>query len=237
MRKNLFIVFICLLLAGSAFAQKTKPWGEWSKKDADKMVNDSAWGLSQTKGEGPATLPQGANAGNAGRNANAGANSVTIPTEYYLRVRLISARPIREGVARRVQLAQPERASEMADPLQKIIDKGFGDFIIVALNAEGVDPRTGVMVMQGFSRLNTAAVTGKVYLERKDGKRVELIEYQAPVADNLGAKFLFPRSVDGAPFISPDSGTFRFVLNFSDKMKIDAKFKVADMMYGDKLEY
>ncbi len=237
MMKNLCVVFVCLLLAGSAFAQKTKPWGDWSKKDADKILNDSAWGQSQTKGESPAGLPQGANAGNANRNANAGANSVTIPTEYYMRVRLISAKPIREGVARRIQLAQPDKASEMAGPLQNIIDKGFGDFIIIALNAEGVDPRTGAMVMQGFSRLNTAALNGKAYLERKDGKRLELIEYQAPVGDNLGGKFLFPRTLDGAPFLSPDSGTLRFVLNGSDKMKVDTKFKVADMMYGEKLEY
>lgn len=238
MRKDLFVVVLCLLLAGAAFGQKTKPWTEWSKKDAEKMLNDSAWGQSQTKGESQPSGPTGKNVGNGNSNQGGGPNSVSVPTEYYMRVRLLSARPVREGIAGRIRLAKPENAtSQITEQLQTIVDKGFGDYIIVALVAEGVDARTGAMVMQKFSRLNTAAASGKVYLERKDGKRVELTEYQAPIADNLGAKFLFPRTLDGATFITPDSGTLRFVLNLSDQLKVDAKFKVADMMYNGNLEY
>ncbi len=236
MKRNLYVVLICFLLVGSGFAQKTKPWTEWSKKDADKMLNESAWGQSQTKGEGPAGLPQGANAGNANTNRGAGATQETIPSEYRIRFRLISAKPIREGIARRLVLAQPDKEKELTEQLQAVVDKGFGDYIIVAVNFEGSNPRTVMGFLQGLTRLNAAALAGKVYLERKDGKRVELVDYKAPIADEMGGKFIFARTLDGSPFLAADSGTVRFVVD-TERLKLDAKFKVADMKYGEKLEY
>ncbi|MDT7605258.1 MAG: hypothetical protein QOF61_3255, partial [Acidobacteriota bacterium] len=39
----------CLLaLSLSAQDKKEKPWTEWSKKDAEKILNDSPWGQTQT---------------------------------------------------------------------------------------------------------------------------------------------------------------------------------------------
>lgn len=237
MKRNLYVVLICFLLVGSGFAQKTKPWTEWSKKDADKMLNDSAWAESQTRGEGAAGLPQGANAGNANTNRGTGTTQETIPTDYRIRIRLISAKPIREGMARRIVLAQPDKTKELTEQLQPVIDKGFGDYIVVGVNFEGANPRTVMPFLQNLSRWNAAALAGKVYLERKDGKRLELMDYKAPIADDMGGKFVFARTLDGAPFLAADSGTVRFVINVPDKLKLDVKFKVSDMMYGEKLEY
>jgi len=33
----------------SIFAQKQKPWTEWSKKEAEKTLNESPWGQTQTE--------------------------------------------------------------------------------------------------------------------------------------------------------------------------------------------
>jgi hypothetical protein len=49
--KILFACSILVVFAVSAAAQKTKPWTEWSAKDADKVLNDSGWGQTQTEGE------------------------------------------------------------------------------------------------------------------------------------------------------------------------------------------
>ena len=233
MRKKIFIAIVCFVLAGSAFAQKSKPWTEWSKKDADKMLNDSAWAQSQTKGEAPPAMDRGAN---EGRSTNAPANRSPVSTEYNIRVRLASAKPIREGLARRIVLTQPEKATELTTQLQTIIDKGFGDFIIVAVNVDAQEGRVAMGQLAPLARSTTATLAGKVYLERKDGKRLELLEYKSPIADGMGGKFIFPRTLDGKPFLAPDSDAVRFVLNL-DKLKVDAKFKVSGMMYSDKLEY
>ena len=233
MRKKIFIAIVCFVLAGSAFAQKSKPWTEWSKKDADKMLNDSAWAQSQTKGEAPPAMDRGAN---EGRSTNAPASRSPVSTEYNIRVRLASAKPIREGLARRIVLTQPEKATELTTQLQTIIDKGFGDFIIVAVNVDAPEGRVAMGQLVPLARSTTATLAGKVYLERKDGKRLELLEYKPPIADGMGGKFIFPRTLDGKPFLAPDSDAVRFVLNL-DKLKVDAKFKVSGMMYSDKLEY
>ena len=233
MRKKIFIAIVCFVLAGSAFAQTSKPWTEWSKKDADKMLNDSAWAQSQTKGEAPPAMDRGAN---EGRSTNAPASSSPISTEYNIRVRLASAKPIREGLARRIVLSQPDKSKELTDQLQPIIDKGFGDFIIVAVNVDAQQGRIAMGQLAPLARSTTATLAGKVYLERKDGKRLELLEYKSPIADGMGGKFIFPRTLDDKPFLAQESDSVRFVLNL-DKLKVDAKFKVSGMMYSDKLEY
>jgi len=84
---------------------------------------------------------------------------------------------------------------------------------------------------------NTGSLQNTTYLEREDGKRLFLISYQAPVQDGLGAKFIFPRSENGQFFLNPHSETVRFVAEFNDSFKLNMRFKVADMMFDDKLEY
>ena len=51
--KRIFVVcaLICLF-AVAAVAQKNKPWTEWTAKDAEKILNDSAWGQTQTEESG-----------------------------------------------------------------------------------------------------------------------------------------------------------------------------------------
>ncbi len=63
------------------------------------------------------------------------------------------------------------------------------------------------------------------------------MEYKAPVNDDMGGKFIFPRTVEGKPFLTPESGSVKFVLNLSGNLKLNAKFDVAKMPYDGKLEY
>ncbi len=51
LKKMAVIVSVVCALAVVSGAQKSmsKPWGEWSKKDAEKMLNDSPWGQTQTE--------------------------------------------------------------------------------------------------------------------------------------------------------------------------------------------
>src|SRR5437016_3879926 len=49
--KILFTCSLVIVFAAAASAQKLKPWTEWSAKDAEKVLNDSAWGQTQTEGD------------------------------------------------------------------------------------------------------------------------------------------------------------------------------------------
>jgi len=91
--------------------------------------------------------------------------------------------------------------------------------------------------MQVFNSVNTGLIKNNTYLEVKGGRRLFLQQYQPPTKDGLGAKFVFPRIFEEKVFITPESGDLRFYSELSNNLKLNMRFKVADMMYEGKLEY
>jgi len=237
----------CLLLILTAIVnvalaqEKSKPWTEWSKKDAEKILNDSAWGQTQTiAGSDSAstsaiTKTQGAGNESVSRSGQSGESMGTKSINY--RVRFLTAKPIREAFARMVVLSQPNAGKELTDQLQGFIDRDFGKYLVVAFIVDSSDPKMTTGMMAAMTRMNIGALKGKIYLERKDGKRLELLDYKPPIGDNMGAKFIFERDLDGQPFLAPESETVKFVMEPSEKLKVNLRFKVSTMLYNGKLEY
>jgi hypothetical protein len=242
MRRILFACSIIILFAASIAAQKTKPWTEWTEKDAAKILNDSAWGQTQTEG-GSTSQPSSTSAitqTTAGRRddrdttpqAESGEKKEA-PSVHY-RVRLLSAKPIRAALVRMIELqgAPPEKVAQW----RPFVDRDFGDYIVITVTMDGTDRKRMGLAMDEISKVETEALKTTTYLERKDGKRVALMEYRAPT-DALGAKFVFPRALDGKPFIDANSGEVRFSTEAGKTLKISRRFKVAELMYDGKLEY
>ncbi|HEU4432416.1 MAG TPA: hypothetical protein VFR51_03415, partial [Pyrinomonadaceae bacterium] len=50
MRRVVSACLVVAMFACMALAQKQKPWTEWTKKDVEKTLNDSAWGQTQSEG-------------------------------------------------------------------------------------------------------------------------------------------------------------------------------------------
>lgn len=234
MKKILFSSLICLLGVGLAFSQNSKPWNEWSKKDAEKMLNGSAWAQSQIKGEAP---PTNTDRDGRAQTTNRDPGAPRASSEFFLRVRFITAKPIREALARQIMLAEPEPTAEFQQKLQEQIDQDLGDFVVVAVDVDGQDPKIVAGILQGLKRMTKERLGEKVFLERKDKKRLTLFEYQPPADDNLGGKFVFQRTVDGQPFLTEESDTVRFVLDLEGNLKLSMRFKVSKMIYGGQLEY
>jgi len=235
---------IVLLLLGSAFAQNSsKPWLEWSKKEAEKTLNDSAWAQTQVeerKGEPQqveavtqVAAPKAANR-QLEREGESGEKQVGPSVKY--RVRFLSAKPIRAAFARMLLLSQTQASDDLKTQLQGFVDRDFADYIVVVVSPEVSDERTGAALMRAFSSATTEALQQNVYLERKDGKRIFLTEYRAPINDGLGAKFVFKRALDGSPFLS-ETDNVRFFAQLTEKLKLNTKYKLAEMMYDGRLEY
>jgi hypothetical protein len=244
MRKVLVLCSVLILFGVSAFAQPgKKPWTEWSQKDAEKVLNDSSWGQTQTEGgsDRPSTsvITSTASSGNSGRDlASSGESGVPKASQAVrYRVRFLTAKPIREAFARSIFLSQPNAGKEFADQLQAFVDRDFGSYLVVALSADSEDARMAAGELRTLGKLTTEALKEKVYLERKDGTRLPLSDYRAPIGDGMGAKLVFDRNRDGQPFLTEQSDTVRFVMELSSKVKLNVKFKVATMMYGGRLEY
>jgi len=236
---------LLFVLAGFASAQ-TKPWTEWSKKEVEKTLNDSAW--SQTHAEAPQSQPTSAaaitstmaarnedrNISAASRNAESGQTKAVASIKYF--VRFLSAKPIRAAFARRVLLEQTQPNEELATQLKAFVDRDFSEYIVVTVSVEVGDEKMVGGVTRAFSAATTQALQNNVYLERKDGKKLFLMEYRPPTGDGMGAKFVFKRAEGGQPFLT-DNDSVRFFAQLNEKMKVNAKYRLSDMLFDGRVEY
>ena len=241
MRRSIILCSLMILLCGSAVAQNmSKPWTEWSKKDAEKLLNDSPWARTQTDGGDEPVDTTVITATESGRGTNSGptqSGQAKVSKAINFRVRLLTAKPVREAFSRMVVLSQTEQNKELAMQLQGFIDRDFGNLVVVAILVDSQDAKVAGIAMQALSRLTVESLKDKAYLERKDGKRLSIADYKPPIADNIGGKFIFTRILDGQPFLTDTSDSVNFVLELTSKSKVIVKFKVANMTYGGKLEY
>jgi hypothetical protein len=235
-------IFACLLcLSLNAQDKKQKPWTEWSKKDVEKMLNDSPWGQTQTVTDtsemffSPTARPgaTGASRNSSSRDSQGATNEAT---DVKYRIRLFSARPIRQALARQVMLNMSAHNKDVEERLRNFAELESNESIIITVTFESNDARFGSVAMQAFNSATVASLKNTTYLERSDGKRVFLAEYVPPGKDGFGARFIFPRIVGERQFITADAGEVRFA-SMIDKIELNMKFKVSKMSYNDALEY
>lgn len=243
MRRMLSVCLMLVLFVTVTFAQESKTWTELSEKDAQKILNDSPWGKTQTEGgsagtirartTAPATTSPDSIARTLEDQLKTSGIKPTMPTNY--RVRFLTAKPIREAFARLLLLAQANPDKQALEQLQAFVDGSINEYIIVAVDIE----RAGFndLVQNTFKGTTIDKLKDNTYLERKDGKRVSLVDYRIPAKeDGMGIKFIFPRTIDGKPFLSSENNNVRFVCEF-DKLRINKNFNISNMMYNGKSEY
>jgi hypothetical protein len=168
--------------------------------------------------------------------AVSGANNQSINLTFH--VRFFSARPIREALARKMELDQ--NGNLKGDQLTRLhnwTEIKSPDSIIITVSFDSPDGRYSGPAIQDFGSATTATLKNDCYLQRSDGKQLFLQEYVPPGKDGFGGRFIFARNVDGQPFINDKSGEIRFYVKFPNLAKIDRRYKVADMMYQGQLEY
>ena len=225
-------LMICLLAASSVVGQKKlKPWTEWSKDDAQKILKDSPWAHQQVDQDfiepTPLTRPIDSSI-DARLKQNEGMT---------YSIRFFSARPIRRAFVRIIQLQKKDLAPDMVTRLNTFAEAPSEDSIIVAVAVENPDANMLGKAMQIIRNATAVKLKSSTYLERTDGKRVYIEEYTPPGSDGFGARFIFPRMLDGKPFLSPESEMIRFVSELDSSIKLNMKYKVKEMMLDDKIEY
>jgi len=247
------------ILAGLAIvsgtpAQRTNySWMELPRKDADKLLANSPWSqtqidtdlteqfysptragtssVGQANSRGTTSSQQSINNGRADRGA--------VNEEVYIKYRIsfLSARPVRQALAKVILSSEKAPNEKLATQLQAFVERDFSPFVVVAVTVTSNDQRWSGPVMQAISSATSDSLKNNAYLERQDGKRLFLSQYIAPISDGLGAKFIFPRLVDGEPFLTAQSGNVRFFAQFNDSFKLNMIYKVKDMIFDQKLEY
>jgi hypothetical protein len=252
---------VALLLANALFVSaqwNKKPYTEWSEKEAMKLLNDSPWGQTHSFTD---TSRQSSTQRSGGGSTTAIAEVVSV----HFRVRFLSARSTRQAFIRVIELQQKGKLPEqVAERMKAFANADFPDYIVVAVTVDSDKPSN--MLQQANAllyKLTTNELKNTTYLVVDSGKRVFLREYQPPGKDGFGARFIFPRQVDGEPFISEKSGDIVFHSDLSGGSALDAtlpntaipnrdasmrtassfgftintRYKVKDMLFGGKLEY
>jgi hypothetical protein len=240
LKSALILIIGALLLSlppTAAGQREMKPYNQWTEGEAQKLLNDSPWARTQvftspiTLFNRPPSNRQGANQPTSSRPLDA--------THVNFRIRFFSAKPIRQAVSRLMELKQKQPMSEeLAAHLKSLASGEFLEYIVITVSCDSKD--AGANVQEASALLNTrgtADLKNNTFLEVMGGKRLFLQEFQQPREDGLGARFIFPRLVDGQPFITPESQEVRFFTELSGTYKLDRRYKVKDMMYEGKLEY
>jgi len=240
----LTLMLLAVVLAQTAIGQKqSQSWKEWTKKDAEKILNDSPWSHLQVDTDlsemffQPTTdaRTSGGRAPNANSRLEQGATNQETSIKYG--IRFFSARPVRQAFIRMMQLGQKNLDPDMAARMNNFAEVPSEDAIIIAVTIEGTDKRSLGKAMQIIESAATGTLKNSTYLERNDGKRLFLEQYVPPGKDGFGARFIFPRMVNERPFLSPEINDIRFVAEFGTTIKLNMRFKVSDMMLDGKLEY
>ena len=237
MPKALMGLLVLVLVIGASAAQKEKPWTEWTKKDVEKMLNDSGWGQTQIETDtsemtwSPAPRPIG----------GIGAVNQATSVNYY--IRFVSAKPIRQAYARLAELDPSNSPQQLKNARDFIDDPKFEQMVSVSVDCLTKDGRYYGPAFQAFGSAITNTLRNNTFLELKGGKRIFLQEYQPPAVGGIGAIFNFPRLVDGKPIVEAASGDIRFYSLFPSKMsdgkqlELNMRFKIDKMMYGGVIEY
>lgn len=247
-------VTLFLFMTVAASAQKENySWMELPRKDAERLLANSPWSQTQIDTDasemfysptrpGTSAVSQTSNKGTIGSQqsvnnsrADRGALNEEVHTSY--RISFLSARPIRQAFAKMILSAERTPNEQLATQLQDFVERDFSSYVVIAMSVKSTDGRILGPIMQAINSATTGTLKNNAYLERQDGQRVFLSQYIAPISDNLGAKFIFPRLVNGQPFLKAESGNVRFFAQFNDSFKINMVYKTRDMVFDQKLEY
>lgn len=235
MKKGIVLLAaLCIIVTGINAQKTTKPWTEWSEKEARQMLDSSPWGKTQDSND---NLNRNAPPLTVNDTRNIDSFGVTSLLTAKMHVRLLSAQPIRQAFARVILLKQKASTPELEKQLLSFVDRKFDDWIVIAVDYEPAQHGDPGALRNAFANATTNTLKQHTYLETKAGQRLFLAEYKAPMGDGLGAKFLFPRMVNGKPFITADAREVRFFSEISKYSALNVRFTPAEMNYGGTVEF
>jgi hypothetical protein len=219
---------------------ETKNHQQWSVDEAKWVLDNSPWTASASAGVRFRQFPTNLNSLPSGR---------TVPVFY--RIRLFTARPIREASLRLFSLGQIVKTTvdareithttsnlEQQASVEKFLERD-DKYIIIAValtlgtygSPEWIEKSYG----DELSNIDFAKLMKETKLTTSTGKTASLFDYEPPDS-HFGARFYFPRNLpDGQPLVTSADKELLFETWRNDH-RIRVKFKLRKMLYRGKLE-
>jgi hypothetical protein len=231
-----FMVFASFLGIFLAFMAGIPPswidqesFGKWPMDRAVQVLNASPWARHETFTQ----VISGVGSGISGEKE--------IFNTYY--VRFLSARPIREAYARIQQIQHgydkmsPEKKRAFEEAQLPNLDWDVSRWIVVSVGFRSNDPNEESNVRRFFQSETVQTLKTKAFLSTPTCPQVELSAYFPQHEESVGAKFVFPRKVNGISVLNKESSniTFELVDVPGTNPRLRATFAVKPMIVGDQL--
>ncbi len=214
-----------VLLAGDFWE---KPFEEWGQGDVNKMLNDSPWAEQYVR-----TRKIG------GKGSGVGGEKELYDT---VTVRFFSALPVRHAYYRLLQIVNnyskmdPEQKQLFESKFSRILHIDFSQQIIVAMEFASNDREMGQRFDRSIKITTAELMKQNATLISDRLGRIPITGYYPPSPDGTGAKFVFPREVDGQPLVSEEDKEIKIELFLPEVGRVFVTKKVKDLIYNGKIE-
>lgn len=247
-------VLVIGVLLGVVYAQNAlpkKPFSEWSKGEAETVMNDSPWAKRQELRIKFDKETQVAAGSYSGISAGAAAQSQTevtsqMPVDFIFIARLRSALPVRQALVRLKALeTNVEKMTDQQRTAYYTQMKGLLECpacatnYVVTLSSKSKNNPGADAVFATFKGGRLADLQRYVYLANERGERRSLVHFVPPKAPGEEAVFFFPRLDEkGAPLLALDNK--ELLINLTDNQAnsiANFKIDVTKLVLNGKVEF
>jgi hypothetical protein len=229
--RSVFFMIVAVIItapAVSADALHERCYCTWSLEEAVLMLNNSPWARRETY----TRVVGGIGSGVFGEKE--------IYNTFF--IRLLSARPIREAYARVRQIQDgydllPEEEKKRFDAsIQPGLELDVSRWIVIAVSFRSNDPNAERNVRQFLETQNSDTMRNRVSLSTARFPQLHPTAYFPPRGDGIGAKFIFPREVNGIPVVTSADRQMRFELDIAGMQNgLNVRFSIPDMVLKGEL--
>lgn len=245
-----------LALFSTVFAQQElikKPLNQWTRADAESILNDSVWVSKQElrlRYDQQRQVAAGSYTPNAGVIDTTAANAQTtvssdIPVDFVFTVRLRSALPLRQAMSRLKQLqvdtkmSEKERATFDAQVKGLLECPACANNYVVTLSSQSKNSPGADAGYSTFKGGRLSDLQRYIYIANEKGERRGLVHFVAPKAPGDEAVFFFPRLDEGgSPLLTTQSRDL--VINLTDNQAnaiTNFRFDVSKLIVDGKVEF
>lgn len=204
LRWCLVITMLAVILAQAGVYSNDHKYKAWTLEEALQVLTRSPWAKQHTY----TRVVGGIGSGVLGEKE--------IYSTFF--VRILSARPVREAFARinQIQHGYDQMAADEKHDLDALISPGLemdvSRWIILTVSFRSSDRNEELRVKQFFETQTIETIRNRAFLSTSRWGQVQASAYYPPQEDELGAKFVFPRELEGEPVISSAEDSFSFEL-------------------------
>jgi hypothetical protein len=240
---GVLITIISVVILARAQDWSAKPFTQWSKAEAEQLLNDSPWARKQqiliryaerstsvAGGTNPAVAQGGLLRSEGNTAAMAGARA---PVDFIFTLRLRSALPVREALVRLKQIEAHYNEMPAADRaafdvrMKGLLDcPGCANNYVLTLSSKSNENPGADAVYTLFAAAKLADIKRYVTIANDRGEKRELIHFVPPRVPGDEATFFFARlNEKGQPLLTRNSKQLLFNLTNND-INMVANFKI-----------